>query len=125
MKVKTTALPGVLVIEPQVHRDARGAFSEIWNSSRYRELAPTMPPVFVQDNVSVSHRGVVRGLHFQCPREQAKLVCVVRGAVFDVGVDIRRGSPTFGRFVSETVSAENQRQIFWPAGYAHGFLALE
>jgi len=106
MKVVATALPGVLRIEPQVFGDDRGFFMETWNQARYREAGISDP--FVQANASRSERGVLRGLHFQNPAPQGKLVWVLEGAVWDVAVDIRRGSPTFGRWMAETLTAEKR-----------------
>jgi dTDP-4-dehydrorhamnose 3,5-epimerase len=120
MNVIETELPGVVIIEPKVFGDDRGFFLETWNGQRYE--AAGMPARFVQDNLSYSRRGVLRGLHYQHPNGQGKLVSVLQGEVFDVAVDIRRGSPTFGRWVGVTLSAENKRQFFVPAGFAHGFL---
>lgn len=120
MKITETELPGVLVLEPRVFRDDRGYFLESWNQARYAEAG--LPAAFVQDNLSYSTRGVLRGLHYQHPAAQGKLVCVLAGEVFDVAVDIRRGSPTFGRWVGVTLSAENGLQMYVPEGYAHGFL---
>jgi dTDP-4-dehydrorhamnose 3,5-epimerase len=119
--VKTTAteIPEVLLIEPRVFRDGRGHFLETWSAERYAALG--LPASFVQDNVSASRRGVLRGLHFQHPHAQGKLVQVLRGAVFDVAVDVRFGSPTFGRWVGAELSADNARQLWVPAGFAHGF----
>lgn len=122
MKVETTPLPGVLVLEPQVHGDARGFFLETYAQERYREAGIDVD--FVQDNHSHSQHGVLRGLHYQLRRPQAKLVHVVRGEVFDVAVDIRRGSPTFGQWYGTILSAENHRQFYVPADYAHGFCVL-
>lgn len=119
MNVTETEIPGVLLLEPRLFRDERGYFLETWTADRYS--AAGIPPVFVQDNVSVSRHGVLRGLHFQHPRAQGKLVSVLRGAVFDVAVDVRRGSPTFGRWVGAELSAENARQLWIPPGFAHGF----
>lgn len=119
MDVSETEIPGLLVIEPRVHRDERGYFLETWNQRRY----PPLPP-FVQDNLSYSRQGVLRGLHYQHPRGQGKLVGVTRGEVFDVAVDLRRGSPTFGRWWGTTLSAANARQLYIPVGCAHGFLVL-
>ncbi len=124
MKVIETEIPGALILEPVIHRDARGYFTETYNAARYREAG--IDAVFVQDNESLSQKGVLRGLHWQAsPWSQAKLVRVIRGAVWDVAVDIRRGSPTFGRFVAVTLSAENGLQFYVPRGFAHGFLVLE
>jgi len=117
-----TALPGVFLIEPVVHGDARGFFMETWRADRFAELG--VAHGFVQDNHSRSTRGVLRGLHYQLGRPQAKLVRVVVGAVFDVAVDVRRGSPTFGRWTGATLSADNRLSIYLPAGFAHGFLTL-
>jgi dTDP-4-dehydrorhamnose 3,5-epimerase len=122
MKVTATELPGVLRVEPRVFRDDRGYFLETWSAERY--AAAGNPPAFVQDNVSSSRKGVVRGLHFQHPHGQAKLVSVLRGEVFDVAVDVRAGSPTFGRWVGMRLSAESAVQMFIPAGFAHGFAVL-
>lgn len=122
MKVTTCDLQGLLIIEPDVFGDNRGYFMESWNRQRYREAG--LASDFVQDNFSLSRRGTLRGLHFQNPLAQGKLVSVLQGEVFDVGVDIRRGSPTFGRWFGMTLSAENKRQFFLPPGFAHGFLVL-
>lgn len=119
MKVSETGLPGVLMIEPAVFADARGDFMETYNARRYAEYG--ISGVFVQDNQSISAPDVLRGLHFQNPNPQAKLVQVVRGAVFDVAVDIRAGSPTFGRWTGAALSDENRRQLYIPEGFAHGF----
>ena len=120
MNVHETDLPGVLILEPRVFGDDRGFFMETWNGRRYGDLG--IPNHFVQDNLSYSVRGVLRGLHFQNPMAQGKLVCVLRGEVFDVAVDIRVGSPTFGRWTGVTLSAENKRQFWVPEGFAHGFV---
>lgn len=119
MNVRRTDLPGVLVIEPRVFADGRGFFFESYHAQRYAEAG--LPARFVQDNHSRSVPGTVRGLHYQLRRPQAKLVRVLRGAIYDVAVDIRRGSPTFGRWVAVELSAENKRQLFIPAGFAHAF----
>ena len=119
MKVSQTELSGVLVIEPQVYGDERGWFLEVWHESRYGEAG--LPTRFVQDNASWSRHGVLRGLHFQHPRGQGKLVYVLVGEVFDVAVDVRVDSPTFGRWTGLTLSAENRRQLYIPPGFAHGF----
>lgn len=119
MKVLETKLPGVLIIEPDVHGDARGFFMETWQQKRYAEYG--LPANFVQDNLSLSHKGVLRGLHYQDPNPQGKLVYVLQGEVFDVAVDIRRDSPTFGQWVGVTLSSENKRQLYIPEGFAHGF----
>jgi dTDP-4-dehydrorhamnose 3,5-epimerase len=121
VKITLTALPGVLVLEPRVFRDERGSFRETWLAERYLAVTP-LP--FAQDNVSASRRGVVRGLHFQQPNAQGKLVSVLAGSAYDVAVDVRRGSPTFGRWVAEELSQENGRQLWIPGGFAHGFQAL-
>ena len=122
MKVIETDLPGVLIIEPKVHGDARGFFIETWHASRYAEHG--LPERFVQDNHSRSSRGVLRGLHYQLQQPQGKLVRVTQGEVFDVAVDIRRGSPTFGRWVGVHLSGDNHRQFYVPPGFAHGFCTL-
>ena len=120
MNIVLTDLPGVVVIEPRIYRDDRGHFFEAYNQDRYE--AAGLPGLFVQDNISFSARGVLRGLHYQLPNAQGKLVSVLRGEVFDVVVDIRRGSPTFGKWVGVTLSAEDGRQMYVPEGFAHGFL---
>ena len=122
MIVRETGLAGVLAIEPTRHRDERGAFQETWQAERYASHG--IPPVFVQDCVSWNRRGVVRGLHLQLPRAQGKLVCVLHGEVWDVVVDVRRGSPTFGRWIGATLSEENAHQVWIPPGFAHGFAVL-
>jgi dTDP-4-dehydrorhamnose 3,5-epimerase len=120
MNVIETELPGVLIIEPQVFGDERGFFMESWNERRYEEAG--LPDRFVQDNLSYSSYGVLRGLHFQNPQPQGKLVSVLRGEVFDVAVDIRVGSPTFGKWTGATLSEENRRQFYVPEDFAHGFV---
>ena len=122
MKFIPTELPGVLIVEPDVYRDPRGFFLETYVEAKYREGG--VDAAFVQDNHSRSVRGTLRGLHVQVPRGQAKLLRAVVGAVFDVAVDIRLGSPTFGRWVGIELSAENHRQIYIPAGFAHGFCVM-
>jgi dTDP-4-dehydrorhamnose 3,5-epimerase len=122
MKISPSALPGVLVIEPQVFLDERGFFFESFNERRFAELTG-LRPQFVQDNHSKSLRNVVRGLHYQVGSPQGKLVRVVAGAIFDVVVDLRRSSPTFGQWHGIELSAENRRQLWIPPGFAHGFLA--
>ena len=122
MRVVPTDLPGVLVVEPDVHRDARGFLLESYHAAKYRELG--IDGIFVQDNHSRSAGGTIRGLHLQVRRPQAKLIRVIAGAVYDVAVDVRRGSPTFGRYVGVTLSAEDFRQCYVPAGFAHGFAVL-
>ena len=122
MNVTTCEIPGLLVVEPNVFGDARGFFMEIWNRERYREAG--LDWNFVQDNVSLSRRGTLRGLHFQNPTPQGKLVFVLQGEVFDAAVDIRRSSPTFGRWHGLNLSGENKRQFFIPPGFAHGFAVL-
>ena len=118
--VHQTALSGVLLIEPRVFRDPRGFFQETWHADRYREAGITLP--FVQDNASRSPHGVLRGLHAQNPEAQGKLVGVLDGAVFDVVVDIRAGSDTFGKWVGYELSSDNGRQMWIPPGLAHGFV---
>jgi dTDP-4-dehydrorhamnose 3,5-epimerase len=120
LNVVETELPGVLLIEPDVFGDARGFFMESWNGARYEEHG--IEDHFVQDNLSFSAHAVLRGLHFQTPQPQGKLISVLRGEVFDVAVDIRVGSPTFGRWIGLTLSAENRRQFWVPPGFAHGFV---
>ena len=121
MKVLDTRIPDVKIIEPSVFGDERGFFMETWNQKRFEELVVGKPTQFVQDNHSKSKKGILRGLHYQTENTQGKLVRVVSGEVFDVAVDIRRGSPTFGRWVGEYLSAENKRQLWVPEGFAHGF----
>lgn len=121
MKVTRTAIPEVLIIEPKVFGDARGFFYESFNQKAFNE-ATGLALNFVQDNHSRSARGVLRGLHYQIQQPQGKLVRVVRGAVFDVAVDIRKSSPTFGKWVGVELSEENQRQMWVPPGFAHGFV---
>ena len=123
MKVISTALPGVLILEPQVFGDARGFFTESYNRRRFA-AATGLNIDFVQDNHSRSARGVLRGLHYQLRQPQGKLVRVVQGAVFDVALDIRRDSPTFGRWAGVELTADNRRQLWVPAGLAHGFVVL-
>jgi dTDP-4-dehydrorhamnose 3,5-epimerase len=115
-----TPIPGVLLFEPRRFGDARGFFMELWQSRRYADAG--VPFAFVQDNISRSAHGVLRGLHFQNPNPQGKLVSVLDGEVWDVVLDIRRGSPTFGRWYGVTLSSENARQLWVPPGLAHGFL---
>jgi dTDP-4-dehydrorhamnose 3,5-epimerase len=123
MNVTETEIDGVKIVEPDVFGDARGWFCEQYNQARYK--AAGIDVDFVQDNESFSRKGVVRGLHWQAaPHTQAKLVRVIRGAVWDVAVDIRKGSPTFGKHVAVTLTAENRKQFFIPRGFAHGFLVL-
>jgi dTDP-4-dehydrorhamnose 3,5-epimerase len=122
MNVIRCPISGLLTIEPKVFGDARGFFMETWNRERYREAG--LDWNFVQDNVSLSRRGILRGLHFQNPAPQGKLVFVLQGEVFDVAVDIRRSSPTFGKWHGLVLSAENKRQFYIPPGFAHGFVVL-
>ena len=123
MKVRTTKLPGVIVVEPRVHRDDRGFLLESYQATRYRENG--IPASFVQDNHSSSVRGTLRGLHAQlAPQAQAKLLRVIEGEVYDVAVDARVGSPTFGRYVGEVLSAQNHHQLFIPEGFLHGFCVI-
>ena len=123
MRIIETALPGVLIIEPRVFGDARGFFMETWNAQAFRKAG--LDVRFVQDNHSRSEKGVLRGLHFQNPQPQGKLVRVTRGAVFDVAVDLRWSSPHFGKWVGVELSAQNHRMFWVPEGFAHGFLTLE
>jgi dTDP-4-dehydrorhamnose 3,5-epimerase len=119
MRALPTELAGVLIIEPQVFEDERGSFMEVWHLERYRALGIEVS--FVQENHSRSLAGTVRGLHYQVGRPQGKLVRVVQGSVFDVAVDLRRSSPSFGRWRGVTLSAENRRLLWIPPGFAHGF----
>ncbi len=123
MNIIKTEIPDVLIIEPKVFGDARGFFYESFNQKVWREKTG-IDAVFVQDNHSRSARNVLRGLHYQIRQPQGKLVRVVKGAVFDVAVDLRRKSPTFGRWVGTELSEENRRQLWIPVGFAHGFLVL-
>ena len=122
MRVVPLDIPGLVVVEPQVFGDARGFFLETYHRARY--AAAGLAAAFVQDNLSSSRCGVLRGLHFQHPNDQAKLVTVLEGEVFDVAVDIRVGSPCFGKHVAVTLSGENKRQLFIPSGFAHGFCVV-
>lgn len=122
MKVIETRLPGAVVIEPQVFGDARGFFYESYNEAKYREAGITRR--FVQSNVSRSARGVLRGMHYQWPNPQGKLVSVLEGEVYDVAVDIRHGSPTFGQSVGVMLTADNHRHFWIPEGFAHGFCVV-
>ena len=122
MKIVKTSLDGCVVIEPAVHGDARGYFYESFHAHKFAEAGLDLR--FVQTNVSRSARGVLRGLHYQWPNPQGKLVSVVEGEVYDVAVDIRAGSPTFGRWTAAILSAENKRHFWVPEGFAHGFVVL-
>ena len=122
MRFVSTALQGVVIVEPDVYRDGRGYFLEIYHAERYREAGIEGP--FVQDNHSRSVGGTLRGLHLQRQRPQGKLIRVIEGEIYDVAVDVRRGSPTFGRWVAVTLSAENFKQCYLPAGFAHGFCVV-
>ncbi len=122
MQITPTAIPEVVLIEPKVFRDDRGFFLETFQANKYRAAGITQP--MVQDNHSGSRQGVLRGLHYQIHKPQGKLVSVTAGEIFDVAVDLRRSSPTFGRWVGVTLSAENHRQLWVPAGFAHGFYVL-
>jgi dTDP-4-dehydrorhamnose 3,5-epimerase len=121
MKIIDTTIPEVKIIEPQVFGDARGFFMETWQQKKFEELVTGKPTPFVQDNHSKSSKGILRGLHYQTENTQGKLVRVVFGEVFDVAVDVREGSPTFGQWVGVYLSAENKRQLWVPEGFAHGF----
>jgi dTDP-4-dehydrorhamnose 3,5-epimerase len=123
LNIIETAIPGALIIEPRVFGDERGFFMETWNTQVF--AAAGLDVDFVQDNHSRSQKGVLRGMHFQNPGPQGKLVRVTRGAVFDVVVDLRQSSPAFGRWVGVELSARNQRMFWVPEGFAHGFLTLE
>jgi dTDP-4-dehydrorhamnose 3,5-epimerase len=122
MEVTLTAIPGLLILTPKRFGDKRGFFAELFNAERYAEVGISKP--FVQDNLSHSSRGVLRGLHLQNPKTQAKLVSVLRGAVLDVAVDVRLGSPTFGQHAAVELSEDNGRQFYVPRGFAHGFIVL-
>ena len=122
MKVLETSLPGVLILEPRVYGDARGWFMETFNAEVFREAG--LPDTFAQDNHSFSVAGVVRGLHYQLEQPQGKLVRCARGRIFDVAVDLRRGSPTYGRWEGHELDDERHRQLFVPVGFGHGFCVL-
>ena len=122
MKVSTTALPDVLIIEPKIFEDRRGFFMETYHQKRYEQFK--IDCNFVQDNFSHSVHGILRGLHYQLHYPQAKLIQVIHGAIFDVAVDIRQGSPTFGKWIGVNITDENRQQIFIPKGFAHGFCVL-
>jgi dTDP-4-dehydrorhamnose 3,5-epimerase len=124
MKATRLAIPDLILLEPKVFGDARGFFMESYNQRVFHQ-ATGLSPVFIQDNHSKSAKSVLRGLHYQIKQAQGKLVRVTAGAVFDVAVDIRKSSPTFGTWVGEVLSAENKRQLWIPEGFAHGFLVLE
>jgi dTDP-4-dehydrorhamnose 3,5-epimerase len=123
MQITPTTIPDVKIIEPRVFGDDRGFFMESWNANAFAQAGLDL--TFVQDNHSKSAKGVLRGLHYQIGPAQGKLVRVIAGSVFDVAVDMRRSSPTFGRWVGETLSAANKRMLWIPEGFAHGFLSLE
>jgi dTDP-4-dehydrorhamnose 3,5-epimerase len=123
MEFLKTHLDGLLVIEPRIFEDSRGFFFESFNQKRFDKFVPNT--VFVQDNHSKSNKGVLRGLHYQIQHAQGKLVRVVQGSVFDVAVDIRKSSPTFGQWFGIELSSTNKKQLWIPAGFAHGFLTLE
>ncbi len=122
MKVKETEIEGVLIVEPAVFEDKRGTFMETYHRQRYDQQGINVD--FVQDNMSYSKKGILRGLHYQYPSEQAKLVYVLKGEVFDVAVDIRQESPAFGKVASVILTEQNNRQFFIPKGFAHGFCVL-
>ena len=122
MKIIKTSLPGALIIEPQVFGDARGFFYESYNKAKWQDAG--IDAAFIQANVSRSARGVLRGLHYQWPNPQGKLVSVLEGEVYDVAVDIRRGSPTFGQSAGVMLTADNHRHFWVPEGFAHGFCVL-
>lgn len=122
MKVAETVLPDVLQIEPAVHGDERGHFFEFFQQERYAEFGIAGP--WTQDNISRSEKGVLRGLHFQLPRPQGKLISALTGCIFDVAIDLRRSSPTFGKWVGVELSSDKRNQLWVPPGFAHGFLVL-
>ncbi|MEZ8929129.1 MULTISPECIES: dTDP-4-dehydrorhamnose 3,5-epimerase [unclassified Vibrio] len=124
MKVIDTRIPGVKIIEPKIFDDERGSFMETWQKDRFAEMVTGYPVDFVQDNQSYSKKNVLRGLHYQSQKMQGKLIRVVSGSILDVAVDIRYGSKTFGEYISVELSAENQKQLWIPKGFAHGFLTL-
>lgn len=122
MKVEPTSIPGLIIIEPVVHGDERGFFMEAYSRDRYAGAG--LPSDFVQDNISLSEQGILRGLHLQHPHDQGKLCSVLQGEVFDVAVDVRVGSPTFGLWEGVILSADNKKQLYVPPGFAHGFCVL-
>jgi len=122
MKLIKTSIQEIVIVEPDTFEDSRGYFMETYQERRYRELGINVR--FVQDNLSYSRKGTLRGLHYQLPHEQAKLVQVIGGKIFDVAVDIRIGSPTYGQWTSVLLSDKNRRQLFVPAGFAHGFCVI-
>jgi dTDP-4-dehydrorhamnose 3,5-epimerase len=122
LKLIPTAIPDVIVLEPKVFGDHRGFFMETWRESTLAEVAPGLR--FVQDNHSKSGKGILRGLHYQLNQPQGKLVRVVAGEIFDVAVDMRKSSPTYGQWVGEILSADNRRQLWVPPGFAHGFMVI-
>jgi len=122
VRVAATAIPGVMIVEPDIHADGRGFFLETYHAERYRQHGIAGP--FVQDNHSRSAAGTLRGLHLQIQHPQAKLIRVIEGEIFDVAVDVRRGSPTFGRWVGAVLTAESFKQMYIPAGFAHGFAVV-
>ncbi len=122
MEVVDLPLAGLKLIRPRIHEDERGYFLELVQNARYREAG--LPSAFVQDNLSFSRRGVLRGLHYQYPAWQGKLVCAIEGEIFDVVVDVRRGSPTFGRWHGERLTSRAHEQIWVPHGFAHGFCVV-
>ncbi len=122
MKIITTSIEGILIIEPKTFRDKRGFFMETYNQNRYSESG--INTTFVQDNLSYSLKNTLRGLHFQIKHPQAKLIQVISGEIFDVAVDLRPGSATFGKWTGIHLSDENRRQVFIPEGFAHGFFVL-
>jgi dTDP-4-dehydrorhamnose 3,5-epimerase len=122
VKVEETSLPGVLLLKPTIYRDDRGAFWETWNQQRAQEIG--LPSTWVQDNFSLSRKNVVRGLHYQVTQPQGKLVRVTHGAAWDVAVDLRRSSPTFGKHFGAELTGENGHMLWIPVGFGHGFVAL-
>lgn len=123
LRVTPTAIPDVLLLEPQVFTDARGSFSESFNARDFA-VATGVEAAFVQDNCSLSQQGVLRGMHYQIQHPQGKLISVIEGSIFDVAVDLRRASPTFGHWVGNILSADNRHQMWIPPGFAHGFVVL-
>lgn len=122
MRISPTKISDVLIVENQVHVDDRGFFMELWQHNRFQDAGIQKP--FVLDSLSFSRKGVLRGIHFQNPNPQAKLISVLDGEIFDVAVDLRQCSPTFGKWVAEILSSKNHRQLFIPAGFGHGFCVL-
>jgi len=125
MQLIETKIKDLWIIEPNIYEDPRGYFMELWNQDKFFKADQHLPLSFVQDNMSISHKGVLRGLHFQKPYPQGKLVTVITGEIYDVAVDLRTDSPTFGEWEGVVLSGQNKKQFYIPEGFAHGFLSLQ